>query len=82
MKALIFLVLLLSGCAGPLALVVNQDLDSANALAASVNDSDAKACFDALKKANTTSVGGFFVLLEQLRILHQARGPCALVLLP
>lgn len=72
----------LCACAGPAAVLVNADLDNALAKATEVNDTDAIACFTALKKANTTGIAGPFMTLEQIRILRDARGPCSTVLVP
>lgn len=72
---------LLAGCAGPAALLVNQDLTNATTMAKGANDAQAASCYEAIAKANTGGVVGIFGMNEQLRILAQAQGPCAGVLL-
>lgn len=72
----------LAGCAGPAGMLINADLSGASAMAQANGDKEAVACFDALQKANTGSVVGFFGALEQFRIFRQAKPFCANVMLP
>jgi uncharacterized protein YceK len=77
------LLVMLSGC-GTLGDVINQDLTGASAKAAAAGDVEGKACWDCLLKANAnpSQSFGFATGIEQSRLVHTCRAPCANVFLP
>jgi hypothetical protein len=76
-------VVLLAGCAGPLAKAVNDDLINASAMAQAGGDKEGAACWDCLQKANTaTGFVGVAGAIEQARLVRACRAQCSTVLIP